>query len=32
MYGVARKTDYATLGAAHERIDPAHRGIKLVCR
>ena len=32
MYGVARKMDYATLGAAREQIDPAHRGIKLVCR
>jgi len=31
MYGVARKTDYATLGVARERIDPTHRGIKLVC-
>jgi len=28
MYGVAKKTDYATLGAARERIDPAHQGIK----
>ena len=32
MYGVARKTDYATPGAARERVDPAHRGVKLVCR
>jgi len=28
MYGVAKKTDYVTLGAARERIDTAHRGIK----
>jgi len=28
MYGVAKKMDYATLGAAREQIDPAHRGIK----
>jgi len=32
MYGVAGKMDYATLGAARQRIDPEHRGIKLVCR
>jgi len=28
MYGVAKKMDYATLGAARDRIDPAHRRIK----
>jgi len=32
MYGVARKMDYATPGASRERVDPAHRGFKLVCR
>jgi len=31
-YGAARKMDDATLGVAYERIDPTHRGIKLVCR
>ena len=32
MCGVAGKTDYATPGAARERVDPAHRSVKLVCR
>ena len=32
MHRVAGKMDYTTLGAARERIDPAHRGIKLVSR
>jgi len=32
MYGVAGKTDYATLGAAREQIDPTHPGIQSVCR
>jgi len=32
MYGMARTTDYGTLGGARERIDPAHHGMKLVCR
>jgi len=30
-YGVARKMNYATLGAARKRIDPMHCRIKLVC-
>jgi len=32
MCGVTEKTDYATPGAAYERVDPAHRGVKLVRR
>ena len=28
MYGMVRKTDYATPGAARERVDPAHRGVQ----